>query len=60
VRELTEALPEPQRRVLELRFIFQLNTFEIAEVVGSTPGAVRQLQHRALKALAGGISWDRG
>jgi RNA polymerase sigma-70 factor (ECF subfamily) len=56
VRALAEALPEAQRRVVALRFVFQLSTSEIAEVVGSTPAAVRQLQHRALKALAGGIS----
>jgi RNA polymerase sigma-70 factor (ECF subfamily) len=53
VRALVEALPEAQRRVVTLRFVFGLSTLEIAEVIGSTPGAVRQLQHRALKVLGG-------
>lgn len=54
VRGLIEALSESQRRVVALRFVFELSTVEIAEVIGSTPQAVRQLQHRALKALAAG------
>ncbi len=56
VRGLIEALPDAQRRVMALRFVFDLSTVEIAGVVGSTPAAVRQVQHRALKALAGGGS----
>lgn len=60
VRTLIEALPATQRRAVTLRFVFQLSTVEIAEVVGSTPGAVRQLEYRALKALAGGIPRDPG
>jgi RNA polymerase sigma-70 factor, ECF subfamily len=56
VRVLIEALPDAQRRVVALRFVFELSTLEIAEVVGSTPEAVRQLQHRALKTLAAGVS----
>ena len=57
-QELIEALPTTQRRAMALRFIFGLSAAEIAEVVGSTPGAVRQLEYRALKALAVGISRD--
>ncbi|MDQ3933070.1 MAG: sigma-70 family RNA polymerase sigma factor [Actinomycetota bacterium] len=56
VRDLIDALPDSQRRVVALRFVFQLSTTEIAEVLGLTSAGVRQLQHRALKALAGGIS----
>jgi RNA polymerase sigma-70 factor, ECF subfamily len=56
VRTLIEALPDRQRRVVVLRFVFELSTVEIADVLGSTPGAVRQIQHRALKALAAGIT----
>ena len=51
VRSLTAALPERQRRVLALRFVFELSSVEIADVVGSTPAAVRQAQRRALKTL---------
>ena len=52
VRSLVDGLPELQRWVLTLRFVFDLNTSEIADVMGSSPDAVRHLQHRALKALA--------
>jgi RNA polymerase sigma-70 factor (ECF subfamily) len=58
VRALIDALPEKQRRVVALRFVFELSTIEIADVLGSTPQAVRQQQHRALKGLAAGISHD--
>lgn len=52
VRSIVRALPEMQRRVLTLRFLFGLNTTEIAKVTSATPAAVRQIQHRGLKALA--------
>jgi RNA polymerase sigma-70 factor (ECF subfamily) len=58
VRALIDALPEKQRRVVALRFVFELSTVEIADVLGSTPEAVRQQQHRALKGLAAGISHE--
>lgn len=56
VRAMIEALPDAQRRVVALRFVFELSTVEIADVLGSTPEAVRQLQHRALKGLGAGVS----
>jgi RNA polymerase sigma-70 factor (ECF subfamily) len=56
-RSLIHELPHAQRRVLALRFVFGLNTVEISDVTGSTPDAVRHIQHRALKALAG--AWAR-
>nr|AKA59508.1 putative RNA polymerase sigma factor [uncultured bacterium NM_1663] len=56
VRAMIEALPDAQRRVLALRFVFDLSTVEIGDVLGSNPDAVRQLQHRALKGLAARIS----
>ena len=48
---LVERLPESQRQVLALRYIFELNFHEAAEVLGRTPAAVRQLHHRAVGAL---------
>lgn len=45
--ELTPA----QREILTLRLLVGLTPAETAEVIGSTPGAVRVGQHRALNAL---------
>ncbi|MGB9280594.1 MAG: sigma-70 family RNA polymerase sigma factor [Pseudonocardiaceae bacterium] len=48
---LLDTLPERQREVLMLRVVVGLSAEETAEVVGSTPGAVRVAQHRALNRL---------
>jgi RNA polymerase sigma-70 factor (ECF subfamily) len=55
VRELVEALPESQRRAVTLRFVFDFNAAEIADVLGCSGDSVRHLQHRALKAIATGL-----
>lgn len=52
VRRALATLPDDQREVLELRFAGELSAGEIGEVMGRSPGAVRVLQHRALKALS--------
>jgi RNA polymerase sigma-70 factor, ECF subfamily len=55
---LLEKLPEKQREILVLRVVVGLSAEETAELVGSTPGAVRVAQHRALgrlrKSMPGG------
>lgn len=51
VRRALATLPDDQREVLELRFAGELSAGEIGEVMDRSPGAVRVLQHRALKAL---------
>jgi RNA polymerase sigma-70 factor (ECF subfamily) len=48
---LLEKLPEKQREILVLRVVVGLSAEETAEMVGSTPGAVRVAQHRALARL---------
>jgi RNA polymerase sigma-70 factor, ECF subfamily len=48
---LLGTLPETQREVLVLRVVVGLSAEETAEAVGSTPGAVREAQHRALARL---------
>ncbi|GAA5147039.1 sigma-70 family RNA polymerase sigma factor [Pseudonocardia eucalypti] len=48
---LLEVLPEKQREILVLRVVNGLSAEETAEAVGSTPGAVRVAQHRALARL---------
>ena len=51
LRRLLDQLPEKQREVLILRIVVGLSEEEIAKIVGSTPGAVRVAQHRALGKL---------
>jgi RNA polymerase sigma-70 factor (ECF subfamily) len=46
-----ERLPLAQRQVLFLRYLVQLRTGEIAEILGVSPEAVRQHQARALRFL---------
>jgi RNA polymerase sigma-70 factor (ECF subfamily) len=49
--KLMETLPDKQREILRLRVMVGLSAEETAEAVGSTPGAVRVAQHRALGRL---------
>jgi RNA polymerase sigma-70 factor (ECF subfamily) len=51
-RALLEGLPAKQRRVLGLRFLLDMTPTEIADVCGTTPDAVRHVQHRALRSLS--------
>lgn len=48
---LLEGLTGDQREVIVLRIVVGLSVEETAEVVGRRPGAVRALQHRALRQL---------
>ena len=48
---LLQVLPEKQREILILRVVVGLSAEETAEAVGSSPGAVRVAQHRALTRL---------
>lgn len=49
--QLLRVLPAKQREILLLRVVVGLSAEETAEAVGSTPGAVRVAQHRALARL---------
>jgi RNA polymerase sigma-70 factor, ECF subfamily len=49
--ELLKVLPPKQREILVLRVVVGLSAEETADAVGSTPGAVRAAQHRALARL---------
>jgi RNA polymerase sigma-70 factor (ECF subfamily) len=51
VREMLKDLPMKQREILVLRVVVGLSAEETAIAVGSTPGAVRVAQHRALNKL---------
>ena len=49
--QLVERLPESQFRVIHLRFVEQKSIREIAQELGRSEGAVKQLQLRALENL---------
>lgn len=49
--DLMQVLPDKQREIVMLRVVVGLSAEETAEAVGSTPGAVRVAQHRALARL---------
>ena len=46
-----ERLTDEQREVLTLRFVADLTIDQIATATGRRPGAVKQLQRRALRRL---------
>lgn len=54
------ALPDDRRRAIELRFVDEMSTAEIAGVLGRSEGAVRVLIHRALGAVAKELGRERG
>jgi RNA polymerase sigma-70 factor, ECF subfamily len=49
--QLVERLPYAQRRVIELRYVDERSLLEVAQELGKTEGAVKQLQRRALETL---------
>ena len=49
--QLVERLPEAQFRVIHLRFVEQKSIREIAQELGRSEGAVKQLQLRAIENL---------
>jgi RNA polymerase sigma-70 factor, ECF subfamily len=51
LRELLDQLPEQHREILVLRVALGLTAVETATAIGSTSGAVRVTQHRALAKL---------
>ena len=53
VRALLDSLSEKARDIVILRVFVGLSAEETAQVMGSTPGAVRVAQHRALAKLRG-------
>ncbi len=55
MNELLGLLPDKQREILILRVVVGLSAEETAQAVGSTAGAVRVAQHRALGRLKSAI-----
>jgi RNA polymerase sigma-70 factor (ECF subfamily) len=61
--ELSEALAdltEDQQDVISLRFGYEMAIKEVAQVMGKSEGAVKQLQARAVAALSRKLSGKRG
>jgi len=58
--QLLQAIPERQREIVVLRVVVGLTAEETAALVGSTPGAVRVAQHRALGHLRKTVTALRG
>src|SRR6516162_6084913 len=56
---LVRELPEDQRKVLELRFAEEKSTREIAEAMGRSEGAIKQLQFRGLESLRARIAGQK-
>ena len=54
--KLIRQLPEDQRRVIQARFAEEKSIREIANELGRTEGAVKQLQFRALQTLRSRMS----
>lgn len=59
MNRLLATLPEKQREILVLRVVVGMSAEETAEAVGSTAGAVRVAQHRALARLKGELTGTR-
>ncbi len=51
VKQIIKKLPQDQQDVLILKFVNDLNNKEIAEILNKSEGAIRVIQHRALKQL---------
>ena len=55
----SEQLTELQQRVIALRFAAGLSIRETAEAMGRSDGAIKNLQHHAVKALRRAIEMER-
>ena len=58
--QLVDRLPDAQARVIRLRFVEQKSIREIAQVLGRSEGAVKQLQLRALENLRAQLESSHG
>lgn len=59
VREAIAGLTEEQAAVVTMRFLWDLSLKDTAEVLERTEGAVKALQHRALRTLARMLAEER-
>lgn len=59
VRAVLDVLPEDQREVLTLRVVADLTIEQVAEIIGRSQGAVKQLQRRGMVALRAALNERR-
>lgn len=59
VHQALTALTEDQQEVLALRFGYEMSIRDVAETIGKSEGAVKQLQARAVASLARIIARDQ-
>jgi RNA polymerase sigma factor (sigma-70 family) len=59
IEDALEALTEEQREVVVLRILADVSVEETAAIVGKRPGAVRAIQHRALRRLRAALEQGR-
>jgi RNA polymerase sigma-70 factor (ECF subfamily) len=60
IRAAIAGMPDDRRQVIVLRFVDDLSTVEIGEVLDRSPGAVRVLLHRSLRDLAARLAHAPG
>lgn len=60
VRECVRRLTDEQAEVVTLRFLWGMSVRETAQTCGRTDGAVKALQHRALRNLARMLAEESG
>ncbi|MHB1342492.1 MAG: RNA polymerase sigma factor [Coriobacteriia bacterium] len=53
VRGALSALTDEQAAVVVMRFMWDMSLRDVAAALGKTEGAIKAMQHRALRALAG-------
>lgn len=58
--QLVDRLPDAQSRVIRLRFVEQKSIREIAQLLGRSEGAVKQLQLRAIESLRAQLEGAHG
>jgi RNA polymerase sigma-70 factor (ECF subfamily) len=58
VQAILEPLTDEQAEIVLLRVVAGLSVDEVAAIVGKRPGAVRVMQHRALRKLAAHLGHD--
>ena len=58
--QAVRALPEEQQTVVIMRFVEDLSPEEVGQAIGKTAGAVRLIQHRAIKKLQTMIELKHG
>jgi RNA polymerase sigma-70 factor, ECF subfamily len=56
VHAVLDLLPADQREVLRLRVIADLSLVQVAQIIGRSEGAVKQLQRRALVSLRAALA----